>query len=181
MNLLKELLDVILIEKKTDKSDGTYVGAKFSSKTIKDLEKLLKELKIPNPISSDKFHTTIIFSRKKFPDNFKAKGKLDPVWKGTPKDLEIFPTRDSGKNALVLRYTCKEQKDRHEFLMDEYKATYDWPEYKIHLTLSYDCGDFDIKNIKITDYIDAIEVSEEYTEGLKLDWLTNKDNPNEKK
>lgn len=171
MNLLKELNDIIVLSE--DKNEGTYVGAKFSDDTVKKLKKLAKDLKIDNYVGSDKLHTTIIYSRKKFPDNFKAQGDLTPMWKGVPETLEIFPTRNN-KNALVLRYSCKQQLERHEQLMNKYKATYDWPEYKIHLTLSYDCGDYDANSIDITNYIDEIEISTEYTEELKLDWNNDK-------
>lgn len=170
--LLKNLIETLL-EKSDNKEKGTYVGAKFSKQTVDDLSKMITKLKIPNPISKEDFHTTIIFSRKRFPEDFKALGKLKELWIGIPTSLDIFTGRN-GQKCLVLKYTCKEQKERHEYLMNEYDATYDWPEYKIHLTLSYDCGDFD-SNINIKDYIEKIEIEKEYTEDLDLNWLVNKD------
>lgn len=172
MKLLTEL-DVILEKDEQKKVDGTYVGATFGSATIKKLKKMIKDLNIPKPVSSDKFHTTTIFSRTKFPDDFKALGKLDPPWKAIPDGFDLFTGRNKQK-CLVLRYKCKEQVKRHEFLMDEYKASYDWPTFKCHLTLSYDCGDFDITKYNPKDYIDEIIIDNEYTEPLQLDWLANK-------
>ena len=140
---------------------------------------MIKELKIPNPLSDDKFHTTIIFSRKKFPDDFKALGKLKEPWKGKPVAFDIF-TGQNGQNCLVLKYDCSEQRKRHEKLMKDYEATYDWPEYKIHLTLSYDCGDFDVKKHDPKKLINEIVIEEEYTEDLNLNWLANKDKDEKK-
>ena len=171
MNLIASLIKMIN-EKKEESVDGTYVGAHFSKDTIKQLKKALKELKIPNPLAEEKFHTTIMYSTNYF--DFEAKGKLDPPWIGTPDKLEIFPTQ-SGKNALVLRYKCDEQKDRFDYIMKNYNAKYTFPEYKIHLTLSYDCGDFDIKDVDIKKYVDKIEIVEEYSEPLKLDWNNDND------
>lgn len=173
MSNLLNTLEMIL-EEKDKKVEGTYVGAKFSKKTIKELKNLMKEVKVPKPLASDKFHTTIIFSRTKFPDDFEALGKLDKPWIGIPKSFDIFTGRNK-QNCLVLKYECKDQVDRHKLLMKEYNATYDWPEFKVHLTMSYDCGDFDFKSIKIEDYIKDIEIIEEYTEPLQLEWLANKD------
>lgn len=173
MNLLKEL-DMMILEKKEEEVPGTYVGARFAPVTVKYLKSLAGALGFTNPVPEKDFHTTIIFSRKKFPDSFEAQGTLDPTWKGTVTELEVFPTR-SGTNALVLRYKCPEQKKRHEFLMEEYDATYDWDEYKIHVTLSYDCGDVDIKKLNESLEKVDLEISEEYTQPLDLEWTTKND------
>lgn len=173
MNLLRELM---LIEEEKDKkeSGGTYVGAKFDKATCKALTKMMKDLKIPKPLSEDNFHTTIIFSRKPFKEGFEALGDLKEPWVGKPLAFDIFTGRND-QNCLVLKYDCPEQKKRHEKLMKEHDATYDWPEYKVHLTLSYDCGDFDAKSIKPAEYLKEIVIANEYTTALDLDWLANKD------
>lgn len=170
-NLLKMLLET---KNKKEKQEGTYVGAKFSEETENNLKKFMTDINVPKPLAAKDFHTTIIFSRKKFPNTFKPLGKIKDGWKATPTSLDIFTGRN-GQNCLVLKYTCDDQKKRHEYLMEKYKATYDWPEYKLHLTLSYDCGDFDVKAIKVKDYIQELTIDKEYEEDLQLDWLANKD------
>lgn len=133
----------------------------------------MKENNIKNPIQRDKMHTTIIFSRKRV-DDIEPLGKMKTPWIGKPEKFEIFQTRDEGKNALVLRYKCKEQENRHKKLMKDHKAEYDWPEYKMHLTLSYDCGDLDLNKLSDVSSIGNIEIDNEYKEDLQLDWLANK-------
>lgn len=162
-----------LFEKKSEPVKGTYAAVKFSKDTMDNIKDFVDKHNIPNPLPSDKYHTTLIYSRKYLPD-FKSKGKYDEPLIGKPEKLEIFETQDK-KNALVLRYECKDLTDRHNEIMDEHKATYDFPEYKIHITLSYDCGDFDPKSIKdIEDEIKPIEIVEEYDDELKLDWAKDK-------
>lgn len=151
---------------------GTYIAVHFSTKTQNKLKKLAEALDISkeNRVERNKMHCTIVYSRKPFKD-FTIHGKMDEPWIGTPIELEIFPTQ-SGSRALVLRFDCPELKERHEYFNKEFGATYDYDEYKIHVTLSYDVGpDWQIpEDIDIKDYIDELEVSEEYYEPLNLDW-----------
>lgn len=151
--------------------DGTYIAVRFSKKTQNDLKDLAKALGIDNVVPREKMHCTIVYSRKPFKD-FEVHGKIDPPWEGTPTKLEIFPTQ-SGARALVLRFDCQKMKDRHEYFEKEYGATYDYDEYKIHATLSYDVGqDWQIpKDFDISKYVETIEIDHEYYEPLNLDWV----------
>lgn len=178
---MKLLAELMLIEKNNEnkKVDGTYVGAKFDKTTVKNLSKLMKKLDVSNPLEEDNFHTTIIFSRTKFPDDFEALGDMKKPWTAIPEKFEIFTGRN-GQKCLVLCYNCDEQRERHEKLMKDYDATYDWPEYKLHVTLSYDCGDFDPTKYDPNDYIKKIVINNEYTTALELDWLANKDKDDSK-
>lgn len=68
---------------------------------------------------------------------------------------------------------CQYLSDRHNEIMDLYEATYDYPEYKVHVTLSYDIGDIDIKDLKI-DGFPKINIVKEYYNELILDWQNKK-------
>lgn len=147
---------------------GTYAGVRFSPTTVENLSKFIEDNNIPNPVPPSKFHTTLLYSRKHLP-NFKPKGNLDKPIYGKPKKLEAWNTRD-GKNALVLTFKCKALEDRHSELMDQHDATYDFPTYKTHVTLSYDIGDdFSIDSISASS-IDELEIDKEYGEDLNLNW-----------
>jgi len=176
----------ILLEKETKITelgkDGTYIAVNFSRKTQNDLKALAVALEVDNPLPRSKMHCTIVYSRKPFKD-FTIHGKMKEPWIGTPTKLEIFPTQ-SGKRALVLRFECKEMVDRHEYFNKEYGAQYDYDEYKVHATLSYDVGDdWEIpKDFRFKEYVEKIEVSEEYYEPLNLDWAkANADSKDEDK
>lgn len=149
---------------------GTYVGAKFSTATLARLKKFIDRHDIPNGLTKTDMHTTIIYSRKHVPD-LDVAGKLKPRWVGKPEKLEVFKTR-SGLNALVLRYSCPEQAAKHKHIMDSTDATYDFPKYKVHLTLSYDIGDYDTDKLKdmSLESIGDIIITELYEEELNLDW-----------
>lgn len=178
----------ILLEKETKITklgkDGTYIAVHFSKATQNKLRDLAEALGIPKGtcVAGNKMHCTIVYSRKPFKD-FTIHGKMKEPWIGTPTKLEIFPTQ-SGSRALVLRFDCPEMKERHEYFKKEYGATYDYDEYKIHVTLCYDVGkDWQIpKDFDVKEHIDKIEVSEEYYEPLNLDWAKKaSDDEDEKK
>lgn len=153
---------------------GSYAGVKFDTPTKQAIHRYMKEHKLPTAVRPDKLHSTLLFSRKYLPD-YKPAGKYDPTLVGKPIGFEVWPTRpaDGSKPArcLVLRYDCPELEKRHKELMKMHNATYDFPDYKPHITLSYDIGDLDEKKLPdIGKYVDQIGIDEEYGEDLSLSW-----------
>jgi len=154
---------------------GTYAGVTFSDDTVKDISDYIKTADIPNPVDSDKLHTTLLYSRKYLP-KYEPKKEYVPLFKGTPVKMEKWPSQpdEDGKVSmcLVLLYECPELSERHDYLMKEHNATYDYDKYKPHITLSYDVG-----NLKVSDLPDFekdIQINGEYSEDLNLNWA--KDN-----
>lgn len=171
--ILEEASEPINVKK------GTYAGAHFSPATVDALSQYCKTHNIPNAIAPDKFHTTILYSRKYCPD-YKAAGKYDPmlvgkalgnfhVWKTSPSDPNAEKT-----NCLILPFDCPDLAARHKELMDTHGATYDYDEYKPHVTLSYNIGDLDVDSLP--PFEGDIEIADEYQEDLDLDWAKTKAN-----
>lgn len=153
---------------------GTYAAVKFDKKTTDALKKYMVDNDIPNPLRREKMHTTLLYSRKYCPD-YEPLGKIDPPWIGEPLEFEVWKSKPKdggeGSNCLVLRFKCEQLDKRHEKLMKELDATYDFPDYKTHITLSYDIGDMDWKDLPdIKKYLSEIVIVEEYGEDLDLDW-----------
>lgn len=145
--------------------DGTYVAAVLSKESKNKIKNLCVNLGLSNRVSSDKMHTTIIYSRVHVPE-LEADQSIYPA-KATAIGLDVFEMRN-GKRALVLKIKSKKLTDRHNKIMDEYKTTYDFPEYIPHITLTYDAGDFDPSSY--TGDLPEIEYASEYVEDLVLDW-----------
>jgi len=160
-----------------NKKKGTYTAVHFDEDTKRRLREYVRQNLIPNALPADKYHTTITYSRNFLPD-LKPLGKIDPPWVGTPVKLEVWESSkdDDGKtsNCLVLMYKCEQCEIRHDQIMDEHDATYDFDEYKTHITLSYDIGDMDISDLPNPESIGDISIVEEYMEELNLNWA--KDN-----
>jgi hypothetical protein len=158
----------------TQKPKGSYAGLHLSEDTQRRIKKFIDDNKIPNGVPSDKLHTTLIYSRKFLPA-YKAQGELDPPWVGTPKTFHVWktqPTEHTPKVArcLVLEVDCEDCIDRHEYLMKEHGATFDFDKFTPHITLSYDIGDEQISRFGDPKEIGDIEYVEEYGEDLNPNW-----------
>lgn len=148
---------------------GTYVGVKLDKESRKKIKDLCKDIGVSNPTSSDKMHSTVIYSRK-YATGLEADSTGYPIT-AKPKCLHIFIAQD-GKRALVMKLDCPELVARHDYIMSEYGTTYDFPEYIPHITLSYDCGEFEPSDYKGS--LPNVTFTGEYVEDLVLDWQ-NKD------
>lgn len=140
---------------------GTYAGVRFSEDSVNKIMKIVEGL--PNPISKEDVHTTLLYSRKYLP-NYEPLGDIKEIAK--VNGFKIFETQDN-KRALVLTLDCPFLINRHNELMKEHKATYDFPEYIPHITLSYDIEDRQIEDI---NFKETLELNQEYKEDLNLDW-----------
>ncbi|GEM_PF-1387813 len=152
--------------KSAESKKGTYAALLVSPESHAAIMEYIKENNIPhktNP-NEERKHVTLIYSKKYCPDMV---AQPETVHAATIKGLEVFNTQD-GKRALVLLLDAPTVVARHEQLMAEHPATYDYPEYKPHITLSYDIGDLDETQLVPLEKI--VELSDEYVEELKLDW-----------
>ena len=161
-----------IAEEKEENKKGTYAGVRFSEETKNAVEQYNKDNDIPNPIKTDKLHTTLLYSRKYLPD-YKPAGKYDKPMIGKVKKFDVFESRpdafdDKAARCLVLLFDCPELVDRFNELMDKHDATFDYDEYKPHITFSYDIGDMDIKDLP--EFKGKIELVSEYDEDLNLNW-----------
>ena len=170
-----------LYEQPQENKTGTYAGVRFDTDTNRALHEYTRTNKIPNSVRPDKFHSTVLYSRKHLPE-YKPAGKLEPTLKGNPKGFTVWKTNASAaaennapqSNALILLYDSPELVERHKALMKEHDATYDFPEYIPHVTMSYDIGDMDIKELPDVSELGPLNIVEEYGEDLDLDWARNK-------
>lgn len=139
---------------------GLYVAVKFSKETINDLENLVNELVehgMSNPV--DDFHATVVYSRKNI--DWDTATDIDET--ARPIGFEKFDTKED-KKCLVLLLTSDYLSRRFNLAMEK-GATYDFDDYRPHITLSYDCGDFDISKLSIPDF--TVHISEEYSSPLE--------------
>lgn len=146
-----------------EQAPGTYVGVRFSPETVAALTEFQKANDIPNPLSAENFHTTVIYSRE--PIAWEARDDLGDEDCAT-KGWEVFVTKDKSR-CLVLLLDSLYLQSRFDVGIER-GATHDFPDYKPHITLSYDIGTFDIKKLPEADF--DIELSHEYVEDLDTDW-----------
>ena len=144
----------------TESKKGTYAAVRPDVSSAKSLTDLMTKHGVPNPEPADKLHSTLLYSRKNLP---KYTPDTSISHESDSHKLEVWPTK-SGKNCLVMKMNAPSLESRHKELMYKHKATYDYPEYKPHISLSYDIGDFDINKIK--DIPKKMKFTNEYQEEL---------------
>lgn len=143
----------------TDFSTGLYVSAKFSELTLDALENLQRNLKVPNPVPREKFHSTICYSRVNIPYQ-PASGSFEVANDG---HLEIW--KHGEYPILVLVLNSDYLQCRHMYAR-AIGATHDFPDYTPHITLSYNVGPVSFEGkVQIPVILDR-----EHSEPLQLDW-----------
>lgn len=146
-----------------DIDKGTYVSVKFSEDTLSAIDDFIGTNKIPNAVPRDKIHCTVVYSRVKIPYICCAIDELV----STKAYTKVFKTQE-GKRALVLALEdadCLKMKHEYASILG---ATYDFPDYIPHVTVSYDIGSLDFPEGKEVDI--PFVVVEECCEDLNLNW-----------
>ena len=161
---VKELL-------KEEKKEGLYAAVRFSTETVDRIVKFAHETGIPNLLKVEDFHSTLAYSRVPVP-KFSPAPNVTEI--GIPTSFEIW---ESPPNAfkpektfcLVLKYDSDYMHKRFKEIMSM-GATYDYDEYKPHLTFSYDVGpDFKVEDLPDVKQLGKLNIVGEYTEDLDLD------------
>jgi hypothetical protein len=136
---------------------GSYVCGKFAQDTVDSIVAFQALHHIPNAVEAEELHTTIVYSKT----TVHWRAAHDIYHEAAPIGFEVWKTQ-SEKNCLVLKIECPYLNIRFGVAMDR-GATYDFDEYKPHITLSYDVGDdFGVEDLPTPDF-DIVIDREEYS------------------
>lgn len=120
-------------------------------------------------LPAEDMHVTICFSRSKvdwmkmgeaYSQNDDGSIEIRP---GSVRVVEAL----GDKGAVVLMFASSELAWRHEDLKRN-GATWDHPEYQPHITITYDAGDLDLKEVEA--YRGKIKLGPEIFEEVNEDW-----------
>jgi len=155
-------------------SNGTFAGARLADVTVQGLQRFQRENDIQNPIPPEKFHVTILYSRKPCPE-YEPAGKYPAPIAADFLAWDLFPSQKdkdgNHSNCLVMKINSPELRARHRYLMDKHGATFDFDEYIPHLTLSYNAGDVLLE--ALPEFVEPIIITREYYQPIDLSWATN--------
>jgi hypothetical protein len=137
-----------------ERRKGTYASVKYNKWSCDLLEMLIKHWKIPNPIKSEHFHSTLIYSRVQIPKD--KQHNIDSTelqdWQFELNSLALFSDDRGVNNVLVLKLNASRLVDLHITLINS-GATHDFETFEPHITLSYDVPtSFDWKNILVPHF-----------------------------
>lgn len=127
-----------------------------------DLAEWAKSSGFKTTIDPSEMHVTIAFSKEQVEwDQFKPNNNIIRVEKGE-RSVKQF---DGG--ATVLVFESKMLNDR----WNEFKsggASWDWPEYHSHVTISYNAGNLNVN--KIEPYTGMLRFGPEIFKEVDLNW-----------
>lgn len=143
---------------------GTYAALKFDEPSVKRISQYVKDNDIPNPLEASKLHVTLLYSRVEC-IGFKSPGNLIEPFVATVKGFDVWNNADMDGKALVVKLDAPALVERHLMLMKLYGATYDFPEYQPHFTISYNVPDeFDPKTLPL--FSGNLILNHEYSKDL---------------
>jgi 2'-5' RNA ligase len=149
---------------------GTYIGVRFDDDTKKRITNLIKKLKLKNPVPEDSLHSTLIYSDKKVLNGFSPKSKIQ--YKAIPKAFSLFNNSENyGKKCLVIELDCEDLQSRHSDLVNQYDVEETFPDYRPHITLTYDYDEQDVPDASLLDQLGIINIESEYSGPLKKDYI----------
>jgi 2'-5' RNA ligase len=158
---IKEFKDFKGPKVEYDLEKGTYAGLNLTDESNQKIIDLCKQLELKDHINKKDIHITLLYSRKVLSGYSPKKTKEEVIL----DKFKIFKD-NNGKNVLVVTLKDGYCQKRHNQLMKLHDATYDYPEYIPHITLSYDYRDD-----KLPKFIDIgkLQLETEYIEDLNLD------------
>ncbi|MFK5882808.1 MAG: hypothetical protein QM489_00510 [Candidatus Izemoplasma sp.] len=140
---------------------GTYVSAKFSAKTNKNLKEYAESLGL-DPIKD--FHATIVYSIETL-DLDPGKSPIKVKEKGSIVGIKYLGEKDTEWRAVVLTIKSKILKERFDHYVKAHGYKNKFPDYIQHISLAYKPPeDLKLKTIKLPSF--KIEFKEEVIEHL---------------
>lgn len=150
---------------------GTYIAVRVHPESERLIREFMELYDVPivYPNVERRRHITLVSSDDDFVKEFEA--KPDVKYMAMPKKLDVMPTRE-GNPCLVLHLECTELVARHNEILERYNATDRYPEFKCHISFSYDIGNYDMS--KLPPFMAPIVVGEEYCEEFNANWVNRK-------
>ena len=147
---------------------GTYIAVRVHPESERVIREFMERHKIPivYPNLERRRHVTLVSTDDDFSKEFVP--EFDRRYFAVPDKFEIFPTRE-GNRCLVLRIICPQLIERHRRILADWNATDRFPEYKTHISLSYDIGDMAID--RLPSFPAPLILGEEYCEEFNENWV----------
>lgn len=110
--------------------NGTYICKKPNDRSTKMILELQTKLGLENAIEFNDLHTTLIYSKR---GNALVELSNEPAW----AECARFALFGPEQNVLVIELISTDLHNRQQKLMSEGSFISDWPDYKPHVSLSY--------------------------------------------
>ena len=147
---------------------GVFIGVELSEKSENEVWAFIEDQKIPNPIAKEEIHVTLIYSKKEFSRDEWGDSGIIIKEIATPLKFDYLGKEN---NCLVMLLESQYLIDRNYEITNNYGAISDYPKYTPHITLSYDCPNYQPNFSKFPSIIELIS---ENATSLDDDWTSKK-------
>ena len=149
-------------------SSGTYAKLVPDDSTKERIFEIVDLLNIPNYVSKDAMHLTVVYSRVVCPSISNVAIEFPILASGTR--FEIFSTAE-GSKCLVLVLVGNELHKLHNECVSAHGATHDFATFCPHITLSYDYPFDDMPNPSLMSYFKNLAFTKFVVEPLVFNWI----------
>jgi len=151
--------DVILILSDLyETGAGTFIGIRLTQESTARLVGWMDSCLIESPEPADQIHITLLMSHTNPIPHMPMKyDPTVPIFKEN-YNIDLFGEK---KNIMVLTFESDFLQNRHTALRKKYGVSWDWPDYKPHITLTTEIQEI-ATDLEPPDF--DLELSHEYVE-----------------
>lgn len=143
---------------------GVFIGVKVSDEDLQNIEKLQKDINLPNCVNKENIHASLFITKDEISY---TPEKYDKPIKVSDLSLKKMRTQ-KGVDCLVISFDNEDLQLKYQYIQAFHNVKSFYKELKLHITISYNCGDIDIEKINLSNYIKDLTIVSEYAEEVNF-------------
>lgn len=142
-----------------------FIGLKLSQQCLDNIHNFQQCIGLENPVKKEDLHCSLFVSVNDFDYEFE-----DVSLNVEVTDIKIGKIKtQSGVDCLALFFNSKELEHKHNAIQHKYNAFHAYDDFKLHITLSYDCGDINVSQICVDKYLQKLLFVKEYHKAVSFE------------
>lgn len=144
---------------------GIFIGLNLSEESKESIKNLQEGINLSFPVKKEDLHCTLFTSKDDFnyePEDFGHPLEISDIKVGKIKTQK-------GVDCLALFFDCEVLQTKYEFIQAKYGVTPYYKDFKLHITLSYDCGNINESEINLDEYFTQLKIINEYVQPLRFE------------
>lgn len=142
-----------------------FIGLKISKENLASIKKFQEDVGLSYPVKEEDIHCTLLTTNDNF--DYFIEEEFSPI-EINNFQLEKIKTQ-TGVDCLAVCFENERLQEKYDKIIKQYNVKPLYLKLKLHITLSYDCGNFEIGKVLINPYLEKISFIKEYKECLKFE------------
>lgn len=142
-----------------------FIGLKLSEECLENINQFQRCIGLQNPVKKEDIHCSLFVSKDDFDYN-----SIEPDFVIEINDIKVDKIKtQNGIDCLALFFNSKELEEKHMYIKNKYNARHAYDDLKLHVTLSYDCGDIDVSQICVEKHLKKLFFVKEFHKPLTFE------------